>query len=220
MFSLAPLTDLTRFRRSNFKNKVYVITEDRYIKSNGVLLAARSAKIEETLEESENILAVQFSDNMAGLEDCLDLVYGGSVDIREDNCKSIYKFGKLFQISEMIAGVLEWIANDVTYDNFWRVYLDLKDLHEDISLFVNMITGYLRANGGIFVELATEICRSQDKNTITAVVELLSRIDDIRVLFVLENIIDTATENNESLVATTSSNGNNNYLQTVVSSTA
>ena len=29
----------------------------------------------------------------------------------------------------MIAGVLEWIANDVTYDNFWRVYLDLKDLH-------------------------------------------------------------------------------------------
>ena len=92
MFSLAPLTDLTRFRRSNFKNKVYVITEDRYIKSNGVLLAARSAKIEETLEESENILAVQFSDNMAGLEDCLDLVYGGSVDIREDNCKSIYKF--------------------------------------------------------------------------------------------------------------------------------
>ena len=119
----------------------------------------------------------------------------------------------------MIAGVLEWIANDVTYDNFWRVYLDLKDLHEDISLFVNMITGYLSANGGNFVELTTEICRSQDKNTITAVVELLSRIDDIRVLFVLENIIDTATENNESLVASTSSNGNNNYLQTVVSST-
>ena len=64
-----------------------------------------------------------------------------------------------------------------------------------------MITGYLSANGGNFVELTTEICRSQDKNTITAVVELLSRIDDIRVLFVLENIIDTATENNESLVA-------------------
>ena len=109
---------------------------------------------------------------MAGLEDCLDLVYGGSVDIREDNCKSIYIFGKLFQTSEMIAGVLEWIANDVTYDKFWRVYLDLKDLHEDISLFVDMITGHLSTNGGNFVELTTEICRSQDKNTITAVVEL------------------------------------------------
>ena len=219
MFSLAPLTDLTRFRRSNFKNDVYVVTEDKCIKSNGVLLAARSAKIEKILEESENIPAVQFSDNMAGLEDCLDLVYGGSIDIREDNCKSIYKFGKLFQISEMIAGVLAWIVSDVTYDKFWRVYLDLKNLHEDISDFVNIITGYLSANDGNFVEHTTEICRSQDKNAITAVVELLSRIHDIRVLSVMENIINTATENNETLVATTSSNGNNNYLQTVVSST-
>ena len=219
MFSLAPLTDLTRFRRSNFKNDVYVVTEDKCKKSNGVLLAARSAKIEKILEESENIPAVQFSDNMAGLEDCLDLVYGGSIDIREDNCKSIYKFGKLFQISEMIAGVLAWIVSDVTYDKFWRVYLDLKNLHEDISDFVNIITGYLSANDGNFVEHTTEICRSQDKNAITAVVELLSRIQDIRVLSVMENIINTATENNETLVATTSSNGNNNYLQTVVSST-
>ena len=91
MFSFTPLTDLTRFQHGNFKNEVYVINEDKCITSNGVLLAARSNKIEEILEESENIPAVQFSDNMAGLEDCLDLVYGGSVNIREDNFKSIYK---------------------------------------------------------------------------------------------------------------------------------
>ena len=69
------------------------------------------------------------------------------------------------------------------------------------------------------MEHATEICRSQDKNTITDVVELLSRIDDIRVSSVMENIIDTVPENNETLVTTTLSNGNNNYLQTVVTST-
>ena len=219
MFFLTPLTDLTRFQHSNFKNEVYVITEDKCIKSNGVLLAARSAKIEEILEESENIPAVQFSDNMAGLEDCLDLVHGGSVDIREDNFKSIYKFGKSFKICEMIAGVLAWIVNDVTYENFWKVYLDLKNLHEDISLFVDIIKGYLSAAGGSFLEHTTEICHSQDKNTITAVVVLLCRIDDIRVLSVMENIVDTAPEKNETLVATISSTDNNNYLQTVVSST-
>ena len=119
----------------------------------------------------------------------------------------------------MMKGVLAWIVNDVAYQNFWKVYLDLKNLHEDISLFVDMITGYLSAAGDNFVEHTTEICRSQDENTITAVVELLCRIDDIRVLSVMENIIDTATENNETLLATTSSNGNNNYFQTVVSST-
>ena len=219
MFFLAPLGDLTRFLSSNIKNEVYLITKDVCIKSNGLLLAARSAKIEEILEESEKIPAVQFSDNIAGLEDCLDLVYGGSVDIREDNFKSIYKFGKLFEISKMMKGVLAWIANDVTYENFWSVYLDLKSLHDNESDFVNIITGYLSAADGNFMELTTELCRSQDKNTITAVVELLSRIDDIRVLSVMENIINTATENNETVAATTSSTNTNNYLQTVASST-
>ena len=219
MFFLAPLGDLTRFLSSNIKNEVYLITKDVCIKSNGLLLAARSAKIEEILEESEKIPAVQFSDNMAGLEDCLDLVYGGSVDIREDNFKSIYKFGKLFEISKMMKGVLAWIANDVTYENFWSVYLDLKNLHDNISDFVNIITGYLSAADDNFMELTTELCRIQDKNIITAVVELLSRIDDIRVLSVMENIIDTAAENNETPAATTSSTNTNNYLQTVASST-
>ena len=199
---------------------MYLITEDVCIQSNGLLLAARSAKIEGILEESEKIPALQFSDNMAGLEDCLDLVYGRSVDIREDNCKSIYKFGKLFQIREMMECVLSWIATYVTYNNFWKIYLELKNLHEDTSVFVDTIKRYLSADGDNFVKHSREICCSQDENIITAVVELLSRIDDISVLSVMENIIDTATENNETLVAiTASSTGNDNYLPTIVSST-
>ena len=106
MFALAPLEDLRRFRRSDIKSEVYLVTEDVCIKSHGILLAARSAKLEKMVEESENIPAVEFSDDKAGLEDCLDLVYGGSVDIREENCKSICKFGKLFQIREMMDSVL------------------------------------------------------------------------------------------------------------------
>ena len=219
MFSLAPLGDLTRFRRSNIKSEVYLVTEDACIKSHGILLAARSAKIEKIMEESENIPAVELSDNLAGLEDCLDLIYGGSVEIREDNFKTIYKFGKLFQIREMMENVLSWIAINVTYDKFWKVYLELKDLNEDISVFVDTIKGYLSADGDNFMEHTTEICRSQDKNTITAIVELLSRIDNIRVLSVMEDLVDTATKNNETQSAKASSTDTNNYLQTVVSST-
>ena len=139
MFTLAPLGDLTRFRRSNIKSEVYLVTEDVCIKSHGIILAARSAKLEKMLEETENIPAVEFSDNMTGLEDCLDLIYGGSVDISEENRKSIYKFGKLFQIREMMDGVLSWIAIYVTYDKFWKVYLELRNLHEDTSVFLDML---------------------------------------------------------------------------------
>ena len=220
MFSLTPLGDLTRFRRNNVKNEAYLITEDVCIKAHGIILAARSAKIEVMLEESENIPAVEFSDDLTGLEDCLDLVYGGCVEIREDNFKTIYKFGKLFQICEMMESVLSWIAISVTYDKFWSVYLELKNLHDDNSVFIDIIKRYMNADGDNFMEHSREICHSQDKNTVTAVVELLSRIDDITVLSVMENIIDIATKNNETLVAATaSSTDNDNYLQTVVSST-
>ena len=220
MFSLTSLGDLTRFRRNNVKNEAYLITQDVSIKVHGIILAARSAKIEEMLKENEKIKAVEFSDDLTGLEDCLDLVYGGSVEIREDNFKTIYKFGKLFQICEMMESVLSWIAISVTYDKFWSVYLQLKNLHDDNSVFIDIIKRYMNADGDNFMEHSREICHSQDKNTITAVVELLSRIDDITVLSVMENIIDIATENNETLVAATaSSTDNDNYLQTVVSST-
>ena len=213
MFTLAPMGNLIRFRRSNIKSEVYLVTEDVRIKSHGILLAARSAKLEKMVEDSENIPAVEFSDNLTRLEDCLDLVYGGSVDISEENCKNIYKFGQLFQIREMMDGVLSWIAVYLSYDKFWKVYLELKNLHEDTSVFVDILKGYLIADGDRFMKHTAEVCHSQDENATLAVVELLSRIDDIRALSV-----DTATENNEILVATASSTGNKNYLQTVVSS--
>ena len=219
MFSLTPLGDLTRFRRNNVKNEAYLITEDVCIKAHGIILAARSTTIEVMLEESENIPAVEFSDDLTGLEDCLDLVYGGCVEIREDNFKTIYKFGKLFQICEMMESVLSWIAISVTYDKFWSVYLELKNLHDDNSVFIDIIKRYMNADGDNFIEHTTELCSSEDNNTTTAVVELLSRIDDIRVLSVMENIIDTAIQNNDTLSATTSSINTNNYIQAVVSST-
>ena len=219
MFALAPLGDLTRFRRSDIKSEVYLGNEDVCIKSRGIFLAARSAKLEKMVEESENIPAVEFSDNITGLEDCLDLVYGGSVDIREENCKGIYKFRKLFQIRKMTDGVLSWIAVHVTYDKFWKVYLELKNLHDDTSVFVDILKGYFSADGDNFIMHTAELCSSEDNNTTTAVVDLLSRIDNITVSSVMENIIDTAIQKNETLSATSSSINTNNYLQTVVSST-
>ena len=171
MFTLTPLGDLTRFLSSNImiKNEVYLITEDICIKSNGVLLAARSAKIEGILEDGKKILAVQFYDNITGLEDCLDLVYGGSVDTRKDNCKSIYKFGKLFQIREMMESVLSWIATYVTYKKFWKIYLKLRNLHRDKLVFVDTIKGYFSANGDKFMKHSKKLYHSQDKNSMSSI---------------------------------------------------
>ena len=88
------------------------------------------------------------------------------------------------------------------------------------SVFVHTIEGYLTLSLGTddnnFLEHTTEICRSQDTNTITAVVELLCRINDIRLLPVMDFVIDTAIKSDKTLAASASSIDNNNILQTVV----
>ena len=119
----------------------------------------------------------------------------------------------------MMEGVLAWIANDMTYDKFWRVYVDLKNLHHDISVFMDIIKGYLSADDDNFMEHTIEICHSQDRNTITFVVDLLFRIHDIKVLSLMEDLVDSATKNNETPAAITSNTVTNSYLQTIVSST-
>ena len=100
---------------------------------------------------------------------------------------------------------------------FWKVYLELKNLHDDTSVFLDILKGYFSVDGENFIEHSAKL-NSKDNNTTTAVVQLLSRIDDVRVLSVMEDIIDKATKNNETLAATSSSIDAKNYIQTFVSS--
>ena len=78
---------------------------------------------------------------------------------------------------------------------------------------------YLSADDGGFLELTAEIYDGQDRNTATAILNLLSRIDDKKMLPFMENRVDTATEKSEVQAATASSNDGNNYLETVLSYT-
>ena len=58
----------------------------------------------------------------------------------------------------MTDGVLSWIAVHVTYDKFWKVYLELKNLHDDTSVFVDILKGYFSADGGNFIKHTAELC--------------------------------------------------------------
>ena len=74
MFALPRLGDVTKFLNNNFRNEVYLITDDVLIKCNGLLLASRSAAIEEIIESSDNIPVNELSDNIPALNDCLSLI--------------------------------------------------------------------------------------------------------------------------------------------------
>ena len=216
MFSLSPLGNLTHFRDKIFKNEVYFVTEDKFIKAHGLILAARSDKIAKILENSENIPAVEFSDDLAGLDTCLNLIYGGRVRISPDNCKTIYKFGELFEINEIIKGVVLWIEKTVAYTHFWQVYFQF-NLKVDTSTFVNAIERYL---SGVCLGASFWKCTHvflEDATKAAAVVELLSKINSEMALFAIEKVTNIAITIGKNLPSKSSSDSKKSH-QTIISS--
>ena len=180
MFNLSRLKDVTRFYDDSFRNEVYLITDDVPIKCNGILLAARSRKIEDIIKDTENIPANEHSDNLPALYDCLDLIYGSNVAIGRNNYKTIFKFGKTFGISEMVKGVSNWIASD--YSMFWEIYHDLTKLGQDInSLFHDATSKFIKKNRTKVLTDALEICQFADANTIKYITELFADNSNLSV---------------------------------------
>ena len=166
MLTLSHLGDVTRYFTENFKNEVFLITEDKAILCNGIMLAARSTVIEEIIRNSENIPAIEFSDNIDGLFICLNLIYGGGVEINQESYRSVFKFGKIFQIKEMMDGVLKWVTEELPSTIFWEVYFDVAKLDPTASTaaFQSAIKRYCFKNFNDFLVGLFEACHNNEEN--------------------------------------------------------
>ena len=199
MCTLSHLGDVTTYLREDFKNEVFLITEDEAIKCNGILLAARSTVIEEIIQNSESIKAIQFSDNLPCLFVCLDLIYGGSVYINEENYRSIFKFGKIFQVQEMIDAVLKWVAEELPLYIFWEVCFDLTTtrlvLTASTAAFQDAVKRYVSNNCNEFLQAALLVCRDSSEKNIKRMMELVTSTGDItshRMLIFFADLVNTA----------------------------
>ena len=210
MFTLSQLGDISRYLKDNFRNQVYIITEDKPIKCSGILLASRSTIIEEIIENSENIPAIEFSDNIPGLFACLKLVYGGSINISRDNYRSILKFGIIFQIKEMVDAVLSWIAEELPQNIFWDVYFDLKklDFCDSSTAFLEATKRYISSNCDEFLQNAVDVCHHRSEENVRAVMELVNATDNItsdRMMTLFTDLLNTAPDDDTTPSSSTSS---------------
>ena len=174
MFSLSPLGNVTRFIQLKIHSDAYLVTEDECIPCNGLLLAARSSVIEELVKKSTDIPAIEFSDDIPGLRLCLELLYGGNVGINTSNFSCIFKFGKIFKVQEMIDGVLSWVAQEVHYNQFWDVYINLVKLCVDTTslIFKDIAADFITNNYVPFTRNALEVC--EDSKHIEVVIGFFS----------------------------------------------
>ena len=230
IIKLPQLDDLNRFLDENFRNEVFLITEDKPIKCNGAILAARSSILEGMIQDGEDVPVIEFSDNVPGLYSCLRMIYGGSVAIDEKNYKSVYKFGKFFQIKEMTDCVLKWVNEELPYSLFWEVSCELKKLGVSSKILKNAINRYCSENCDEFLQNTIRVCLNTNSSTGTAsvkdtiVFDMFSEPNTIsteNILTLLSDLLDAMTDKGQAVahsfsMSSSVSNSTEIYVDCVV----
>ena len=204
MVELSELGDLSRFRQDAFKNEVFLTTQDGKIniKCNGVLLAARSVLIEDHFKNSEsNELPVdKFQDNIEALHTCLRLLYGGKEEINENNFDAVYRFGAEYKIEEIMKCTLDWVNENVTCEELWKVYTRLVNIDVQQSMLSKAIDRCSSDDEEKFLSTGCEICQSGDEATVRIVSEAIFSAENVsrsKKVSCLKAIADYFKENDQ-----------------------
>ena len=102
-------TDFTQFlMMQDYNDPVYVVTESETIKCNAVLLAQHSSVLRKYFKDDKELF---LTDNKH-VRECLSILYGGSVELSEENFQDILKFMVAFDIPSVLDQVLEWMSQN------------------------------------------------------------------------------------------------------------
>ena len=113
--------DFTKFLEiQDYNAPVCVLTESETIQCYGLLLAQHSSVLREYLKKDKELF---LTDNKH-VRECLSILYGGSVELTEDNFHDILKFMVCFDIPSIRDQVLDWMSQ-----NRWNL--------DNASLLVN-----------------------------------------------------------------------------------
>ena len=102
VMKLEGIPDVTRFIRRTDKvpinNTVTLILGEVEIEANRLVLALKSKVIEEIVSTQREIFLDDFVGEEEGVQDVLEMLYGGDVKVSMANIKTIIKFSVLYNI--------------------------------------------------------------------------------------------------------------------------
>ena len=163
----------------HYTSNSYPVTTAEFITAHRTRLIANGPPVDKILKNSGESTSSKFSDNVEGLNTCLDFIYDRDYSIREDNYKSFVKFGVFFKIRGMLNVVDDWIKDNLSHQKFWEVYIELRS-NENTALFIEAIDRYLNKGKLKEFERSTkQLIDKSDLDILAAVAELLSKKRDI-----------------------------------------
>ena len=117
MSKLPGILDISKYIRSDgvkIHNTVNIVVGETIIKASGVVLSQLSPVLLDLAVKSSDIILDEFVDNVNGVRDCLALLYGGTVQINDENLETIVKFSIKFEVEKLYTLCVEWIRSNVS----------------------------------------------------------------------------------------------------------
>ncbi|KAL5262723.1 hypothetical protein ACHWQZ_G008205 [Mnemiopsis leidyi] len=114
LISLSPFGNLSRFVKQGQRvhETVLLLLDGDSIPCSGTILAARSPVFEKLVRENYEIHLYGFTGFAEQLGQCLELMYGGEVELDSTNIAIFLKFSVQFDINELLNLCAVWMENN------------------------------------------------------------------------------------------------------------
>ena len=105
MVRIPDLPDLSRFVQRTDKvpvyNTVHLLVGAESVEVSGPVVSQASQTLQDLVGNQPELYLDQFSGEIEGIRDVVELMYGGCVEMSEVNYKTILKFSVVYQVEEM-----------------------------------------------------------------------------------------------------------------------
>ena len=104
-------TDFTRFLEDDIRHTIRVVTETGSLECSGAIMSQHSEVIQKIVEKEDEISL----ENYKFAKECLSILHGGSVEMNEENCEEIIKFGAQFGIADIVEQGLIFLHSNLKF---------------------------------------------------------------------------------------------------------
>ena len=151
MVRIARLPDLSRFVRQDEKvtiyNTIHLLVGEDSVEVSGPVISQASQLLQDLVENQRELYLDQFSGEIEGVQDVVEMLYGGEMELSEVNYKTVLKFSMLYQVKEMYQLCIEWLKEHIsTLDLFGLINFGLliKQVGQDNQDVLDLCDVFIR----------------------------------------------------------------------------
>ena len=123
MVRIPDLPDLSRFVQRADKvpvyNTIHLLVGEESVEVSGPVICQASKVLEGLVGNQPELYLDQFTGEIEGIYDVVEILYGGEVKLSEQNFKTVLKFSVLFDVTKLYRLCIEWLKEHIaTLDLF------------------------------------------------------------------------------------------------------